>query len=278
MRGPITILFALLFVATITTQAPAVTGLLTFDSLPSTTTGGYPSPVVRPGAVGFIGGNVGGIGFGIYRMGGEPFDIIDNNQHPADTKGLPSPNGLWGSRSLDPFYSFTHTLPYSAFIVTFDTAIHIFSVLMGDYGSTQTNPQGDNDTLKLEMFTSNDASGIAVATTMDNLPPVNLPALQSFTQKQLTVTSTQNIHSVKITGGEVAVTDFMTVFLDRMLFSNDDPTGITNMNQYLTDNHVFDPNFIETAFDPPEGPIPEPISLSMLTLLAPALLARRRRK
>ncbi|QNN20836.1 hypothetical protein HED60_00650 [Planctomycetales bacterium ZRK34] len=201
------------------TAVSAQAVLVTFDDLDATTTpSGTPNEPNRPGALTELTGDPGGIDISITRRSGGRFDIIDNAQQgntkaPTDSDVV---NGKWGARSLDTFISNTQTL-----IITFDTAVHTFSALLGDYGD-------DDDAVMIKAFSNSTASGAPLAIGTGDIFKAQTVPGGNFTEKRVTVyTGAANILSVEIYAGAGSGGDVLSVFIDRLFFSaNPEPIGL----------------------------------------------------
>lgn len=271
----------MLVVACATTAAPAA--LLTFEEITEATafadTNGD-NKIDRPGELTSLVGTVDGITVTIRRQGGEPFDIIDNAAQLALMGGKSKvdigeslPNGRWGTRSLDPFFSTRQDpLPGNgtspALIIEFSAPVQVVSLLVGDYDMPL-----EHDFLRLLAFDGLDAKGRLV----DIDAPANLmphPTLE-FNQKRMTVTDTDfGIRSVFLQAGagmtNTGFMDFLSVFIDRIYFDAD--------SIFLPDDIDDERNNGDNVFGTDQQSIPEPASAAVLLLTTAALLTRRPRR
>lgn len=204
------------------TTAQAV--LVTFDELNATTTPAGANKANHPGGLTQLTGDPGGIGITITRRNGTRFDVIDNAQQgnlkdPTNSDVL---NGKWGARSLDPFFSNTDAL-----IITFDTAVHTFSALLGDFRQTTPVP-GDDDAVMIRAYANTTATGTPLKTTTGDIFNDQTIPGGSFTEKRFTVfTGSTNIQSIEIIAGAGIGGDMLSVYLDRLFFSaGPEPIGL----------------------------------------------------
>ncbi len=277
-------------VVLISAGAPAHAGLLTFeefvDSAILAETIGTDGKVIRTGKISRLEGTIDGVEIDIFRRGSQPFDIINNDvQRPKAVAGDTLTNGLWGSRSLDPFVSFNAGYTSSQpFVITFSEPQKIVSVIVGDYG-------GDNgaaDILNLRGYASADGSGGPIVTTSDSLPyipPANVGDPGVWNQKRITVVAPagQTISAVEILGGYgsyTGYTDLMSVFVDRVFYTDEALAPNQTLSDLFLAERVDDETYNGNSLlggsnEPIPTPLPEPTT-AMFTLLAAAMLARRR--
>lgn len=264
--------------------------LLTFEEEDLTATSTFKDlssgHVLHSGRLAGLTANINNLEATITRRDRSRFDIIDNNiqqprAHPDDIHNVEKHNdedddrnGRWGRRSIDPFFSFNRDLgaASSPFLITFDKAIHVFSVLLGDHG-------GDTDIINLRAFTSDDGSGAPVLTTADTLVP-RPRGPKSFRQQHVSFKSKLNILSVEILGGSNTgrtrgKPDLMSVFLDRVFFSPEKLDKKERLIRFLDNQGVFDED--EEGDPGVKAVIPGPLSAAALVPLVPWLLLRRRR-
>lgn len=271
----------MLVVACATTAAPAA--LLTFEEITQATArvdANGDNKIDRPGDLTSLVGTVDGITVTIRRQGGEPFDIIDNAAQLALPMGKSKadigetlPNGRWGNRSLDPFFSTQQDpLPGNgtspALIIEFSAPVQVVSMLVGDFDIPL-----EHDFLRLLAFDQLDATGRIV----DIDAPTNLtphPTLD-FNQKRMTVTDTEfGIRSVLLQAGagmtSTGFMDFLSVFVDRIYFDADSILLPENIDDEFNNG--------DNVFGTDQQSIPEPASAAVLLLTTAALLTRRPRR
>jgi hypothetical protein len=264
---------------------PASAVLLTFEDLDATNTArNEDGRVIRNGALTSLSATIYGISFTIQRRDGSAFDVIDNTIQRSkaftalDAPGGPDmlPQGRWGNRSLDPFASFNSSpgAASSPFLITFDTPIHVFSVLLGDYSA-------DTDIINVRAFTTAGGTGAAAFTIVDTLfPQSGSPA--PFTQNHFSFATDLDIYAVEIIAGSNTGTgsnrDHMSVYLDRLFFTSYFLPIDQTLIEFLDSKGVFDENAQGHPFVQP-GPvvgIPTPQSGAALAVLLPLVLLRRR--
>jgi hypothetical protein len=257
------------------TTAQAV--LVTFDDLDATTTPSTtPNEPNRPGALTVLTGDPGGIGITISRRNGGRFDIIDNAQQgnlkaPLDSNVV---NGKWGSRSLDTFFDDADSL-----IITFDTAVHTFSALLGDFND-------DDDAVVVNAYTNSTATGTPIKTTTGDIFATETVPGGNFTEKRFTVfTGAANILSIEISAGAGLGGDVLSVFLDRLFFSaNPEPIALDDGFVFGIPDTQAEVDFMLTFLDIDNASvggsafntIPEPASLG--AMLMSLMLVRPRRR
>lgn len=294
-------------------SADTISYLWTFEDQAATAGATGNAAVTHPGALTSLSATFGSgpnaITVTITRVGGAAFDIMNNDQQYAaytnpssasfvvanqpgkaattnpngtGTNTESSANGRWGSKSLDPFsVSLSGSTP--AFLFTFSQPIKTFSILVGDYGDSNPlngvsyNPSdprtynvGDTDAIKLTAYNGSDPTKNIVKTATGSMPPGTLSGFASpFSQQRDTVSSNSTFTSVMVAAGLTSSGDNMSVYLDRLFFS----TANTTVNTTVVDNEF---NVGDSPIPSQSQPvIPEPATLGLLTLLAPALLRRR---
>jgi len=217
---------AALIVATTAVSSQAV--LVTFDELDATTT---PAPgenqATHPGALTQLQGTPGGIGVTLTRENNDRFDIIDNAQQGNTKAPLEADNGKWGARSVDFFFSTANKA-----IITFDTAVHTVSMLLGDYGFNSSGAL-DDDAVLINAYASTDATGSPLANTSGDLLHTETVPGGNFTEERYTVfTGSSNIRSIEIFAGPGGdPPSLLSVFLDRLFISNSpEPIGTDGEN------------------------------------------------
>ena len=246
---------------------PAKAVVVTFDTMmPTSGVGSDSSSTDRSGALTelFIAFPDSDFTVTITRDSGARFDLVDN-MHPrqtgkADYYGSNVSEGDFRSISLDPFADTSNR----GFIFTFNEPINVFSVRMGDFG-------GDADYLHVFGFSGPSATGNVVNNGVpearDLWPNEDDP--KAWTDKRITLRSTDKINSVLVTGG---VGD-MSVFLDRIYFDRH-PLGPDGTQPLLI--LPFNLDSTDNPGTPHFGAIPEPGSLAILTAFALFGIRRRR--
>lgn len=258
--------------------SPAKAVLLNFDTETATTIPSMtPNSPTRPGALTSISGVVDGITVTISRSGGQSFDIIDNAQQGNLKAPNELNNGKWGARSIDPFINTTKSL-----IISFDTAVHTVSMLIGDFGA-------DTDAVQLKAYSNANATGLIKTTTTDLPTSPTVPGSNKFTEKRVSVfSSAVNIRSVELIAGAGVNNDLLSVFIDRLFFSAtpevvdathipDIPISTTEVSFMLNFLGVDNPLNLGDQFFVAGDTVPEPTGLAMLGLGAVAMMRRRRR-
>jgi len=195
---------------------------------------------------------VSGVTVTISRVGGTPFDIVDN----ASLVSQQGKSASFGSRSLDPFFD---TSP-SAFIFSFNTPIKIFSILAGDWGGY------DTEIMALSGHNSSDGSGPAVETDQKNML---IGTSNVFSSKRFEISHNAGFSSVKFVSNGLRPgfqPTGMSVFLDRLYFDRGSTTP-------PPDEELNDPENTGS----PTVLVPEPVSLLALMVGGVMLAGRRHR-
>jgi len=233
--------------------------LITFDDLPATITSEVPAPTssgfsaVRDGDLMNLPFIVSGVTVTISRVGGTPFDIVDN----ASLVSQQGKSASFGSRSIDPFFD---SAP-EAFIFSFSTPIKIFSILAGDFGGD------DTDFMTLTTHASSDGSGPSLATVQKNLL---LGTSGTWSQRRFDVALEAGFNSVKFVSNGVRPgfqQTGLSVFLDRLYF--DRGSTVAPPDEELNDpENTGDPTVI----------VPEPATLALFGLGGATMLYGRKRR
>ena len=266
-----------LVVALAAASAPAA--LLTFEEITQATSfqdANGDNRIDRPGAITSLVGSIDGITVTIRRQNNEPFDIIDNAAQRNLMGGMPKgdvgetlPDGRWGNRSLDPFYSLrNYPSPGSSpgLIIDFSAPVRVVSLLLGDY---DTDPN-ENDFIRLRSFSQTNLGGTQLA--MISPPDLGMHATLPFNQTRVTVTGT-GIRSVLLTAGGSTTANFsdlLSVFVDRIYFDANSTSLPSNIDDEFN-------NGDDLFGDGPQS-IPEPTSIALAMLTGMALLTRRPRR
>jgi hypothetical protein len=140
--------------------------------------------------------------------GGYRFDTVDNQSGGQINKPL-----AFGDISLDPFFDESYE---TAFIINFSIPVSSFQVDMGDYNTIIDVKPADDDTLVLEAFSLDNASGKLLDRDTFDLPdtPANGP---TFSYESLFVAAPigECIRSVRMIGGSVSYPH--SVFYDNII-------------------------------------------------------------
>ena len=140
--------------------------------------------------------------------GGYRFDTVDNQSGGQISKPL-----AFGDISLDPFFDESYE---TAFIINFSIPVSSFQVDMGDYNTIIDVKPADDDTLVLEAFSLDNASGKLLDRDTFDLPdtPANGPTF-SYESLFLATPIGECIRSVRMIGGSISYPH--SVFYDNII-------------------------------------------------------------
>ncbi len=141
----------------------------------------------------------GGVDLTITRVGGDDFDIFDNDTFFNGNPGT-RPPATWQTRSLDPFIDGFGNSGIG-FVLSFAQMVENFSIDYGDFGD-------DADTIEIELYTD------ATLSTLVNSDSANLPGNSTFDFTSGTVAVAGQFQVAIIRGGSDPF--FHSIFFDNI--------------------------------------------------------------